>query len=144
MPPTLANSKICYIEMPATDIARSAEFYQRAFGWNIRLQGDGHKAAVPPNRAPSGHGRLVYPQFAPPFPGLLHAPDFRERLICSRQLRLLDFWIEPVSRERSQAAGTEGNGKSRDGTAIEKLRRPRLPSVRHCDASWSRRIEAAR
>ncbi len=32
MPPTLANGKICYIEMPATDIARSAEFYKRVFG----------------------------------------------------------------------------------------------------------------
>lgn len=44
MPPTLANGKICYIEMPATDIARSAEFYQRVFGWNQRQRGDGHTA----------------------------------------------------------------------------------------------------
>jgi predicted enzyme related to lactoylglutathione lyase len=41
MPPTLANGKICYIEMPATDIARSAEFYKSVFGWNIRKRGDG-------------------------------------------------------------------------------------------------------
>jgi predicted enzyme related to lactoylglutathione lyase len=41
MPPTLANGKICYIEMPATDIARSSDFYQRVFGWNIRKRGDG-------------------------------------------------------------------------------------------------------
>jgi predicted enzyme related to lactoylglutathione lyase len=41
MPPTLANGKICYIEMPATDIARSADFYKRIFGWNIRKRGDG-------------------------------------------------------------------------------------------------------
>ncbi len=44
MPPTLANGKICYIEMPATDIARSAEFYKRVFGWKIRKRGDGHIA----------------------------------------------------------------------------------------------------
>ena len=44
MPPTLANGKICYIEMPASDIARSAEFYKRVFGWNIRQRGDGHTA----------------------------------------------------------------------------------------------------
>src|SRR5579859_1316132 len=31
-----ANGKVCYIEMPATDIARSADFYKRVFGWNIR------------------------------------------------------------------------------------------------------------
>ena len=44
MPPTFANGKICYIEMPATDIARSSEFYQKVFGWNIRQRGDGHTA----------------------------------------------------------------------------------------------------
>ena len=44
MPPTLANGKICYIEMPATDIARSAEFYKRVFGWHIRRRGDGSTA----------------------------------------------------------------------------------------------------
>ena len=30
--------------MPATDVERSAEFYQRVFGWNIRKRGDGHTA----------------------------------------------------------------------------------------------------
>lgn len=44
MPPTLANGKICYIEMPTADIARSSEFYQRVFGWNIRKRGDGNVA----------------------------------------------------------------------------------------------------
>ena len=44
MPPTVANGKICYIEMPATDVTRSAEFYKRVFGWNIRQRGDGHTA----------------------------------------------------------------------------------------------------
>ncbi len=41
MAPTFANGKICYIEIPATDIARSAEFYKRAFGWRIRQRSDG-------------------------------------------------------------------------------------------------------
>jgi predicted enzyme related to lactoylglutathione lyase len=41
MPPTFANGKICYIEMPANDIARSADFYKGVFGWNIRKRGDG-------------------------------------------------------------------------------------------------------
>ncbi|HYU47197.1 MAG TPA: VOC family protein [Terriglobales bacterium] len=44
MPPTFANGKICYLEMPATDIARSSDFYQRVFGWNIRKRGDGSTA----------------------------------------------------------------------------------------------------
>jgi uncharacterized protein len=40
MPPTLANGKICYIEFPSTDVARSAGFYKRVFGWNIRERGN--------------------------------------------------------------------------------------------------------
>jgi predicted enzyme related to lactoylglutathione lyase len=42
--PTFANGKICYIEIPASDIARSADFYQRVFGWQIRKRGDGSTA----------------------------------------------------------------------------------------------------
>jgi predicted enzyme related to lactoylglutathione lyase len=41
MPPTLGNGKICYVEMPATNVAQSAEFYRQVFGWNIRTRGDG-------------------------------------------------------------------------------------------------------
>jgi uncharacterized protein len=44
MPPTFGNGKICYIEIPATDIARSADFYQRVFGWSVRRRGDGSTA----------------------------------------------------------------------------------------------------
>jgi predicted enzyme related to lactoylglutathione lyase len=41
MPPTYGNGKICYVEIPALDIARSAEFYANAFGWQTRKRGDG-------------------------------------------------------------------------------------------------------
>ena len=44
MPPTLANGKICYIEIPATDITRSSDSYSRIFGWQLRQRGDGHIA----------------------------------------------------------------------------------------------------
>src|ERR1700757_501940 len=44
MPPTLGNGKICYLEIPSTDIAQSADFYKRVFGWNIRQRGDGSTA----------------------------------------------------------------------------------------------------
>jgi predicted enzyme related to lactoylglutathione lyase len=44
VPPTLANGKICYMEIPTTDIERAADFYKRVFGWNIRQRGDGHTA----------------------------------------------------------------------------------------------------
>jgi len=41
MPPTLRNGKICYVEIPALDIRRSAEFYEKVFGWKTRQRGDG-------------------------------------------------------------------------------------------------------
>jgi predicted enzyme related to lactoylglutathione lyase len=44
MPPTLRNGKICYIEIPATDVSRSADFYGKVFGWKIRQRGDGATA----------------------------------------------------------------------------------------------------
>ncbi|HWF71868.1 MAG TPA: VOC family protein [Solirubrobacteraceae bacterium] len=40
-PPTLATGKICYIEIPATDLDGSVAFYREAFGWHIRRRGDG-------------------------------------------------------------------------------------------------------
>ena len=39
--PTYGNGKICYIELPATDINVSASFYKNVFGWNIRDRSDG-------------------------------------------------------------------------------------------------------
>ena len=44
MPPTLRNGKICYIEIPAIDIPRSAKFYETVFGWKTRRRGDGQIA----------------------------------------------------------------------------------------------------
>ncbi|HSE34225.1 MAG TPA: VOC family protein [Pyrinomonadaceae bacterium] len=41
MPPTTGNGKICYLEIPGTDIARSVEFYEKVFGWHTRRRGDG-------------------------------------------------------------------------------------------------------
>jgi uncharacterized protein len=42
--PTLANGKICYVEIPASDVSRSALFYREVFGWAIRGRGDGSTA----------------------------------------------------------------------------------------------------
>jgi predicted enzyme related to lactoylglutathione lyase len=44
MSPKLGNGKICYLEIPAIDIARSAAFYQNAFGWHTRARGRGQVA----------------------------------------------------------------------------------------------------
>ena len=42
--PTLANGKLCYVEIPAADIGRSAAFYNAVFGWHLRHRTDGHIA----------------------------------------------------------------------------------------------------
>src|SRR5262245_53514008 len=44
MPPKLSNGKICYVEIPSSDIQRSVAFYKDVFGWNVRTRGDGSTA----------------------------------------------------------------------------------------------------
>ena len=69
--PNYRTGKICYIEIPAIDISQSAQFYQRAFGWQIRQRNDGSTAfddtigevsgTWVPGRSPSNvPGLLVY------------------------------------------------------------------------------------
>jgi len=69
MPPTFANVKICYIEMPAADIAGSSDFYQKVFGWNLRKRGDGSVAFDDAEGEVSGTWVLGRPPSAKP--GLL-------------------------------------------------------------------------
>jgi len=40
----MSNGKICYIEIPAVEVDRSARFYEDVFGWKTRRRGDGHLA----------------------------------------------------------------------------------------------------
>ena len=54
MPPTLANGKISYLEIPAIDIQRSADFYAKVFGWKIKKRGDGSTAFDDPTGEVSG------------------------------------------------------------------------------------------
>ena len=63
------NGKICYLEMPATDVAQSATFYSRVFGWNIRKRGDGATAFDDATGQVSGAWVLGRP--ASSIPGLL-------------------------------------------------------------------------
>ncbi len=44
MSPTLANGKICYLELPANDVGQSAAFYTNVFGWVMRKRGNGATA----------------------------------------------------------------------------------------------------
>jgi predicted enzyme related to lactoylglutathione lyase len=67
--PKPTNGKICYIEIPATDIARSADFYKGAFGWQIRKRGDGAMAFDDTTGQVSGTWVLGRPPAAQP--GLL-------------------------------------------------------------------------
>jgi len=41
MAPTMSNGKICYLEIPAIDVARSSRFYATVFGWSLRTRGNG-------------------------------------------------------------------------------------------------------
>jgi len=42
--PNDRTGKICYIEIPASDITESAQFYQQVFGWHTRQRSDGSTA----------------------------------------------------------------------------------------------------
>ena len=69
--PNYRTGKICYLEIPAIDIAKSVQFYQQVFGWHIRQRNDGSTAfddttgevsgTWVPGRPPSNDpGLLVY------------------------------------------------------------------------------------
>ena len=42
--PTYGHGKICYVEFPTNDVARSAAFYESALGWKTRKRGNGSTA----------------------------------------------------------------------------------------------------
>ena len=42
--PNDRTGNICYIEIPASDITESAQFYQQVFGWHTRQLSDGSTA----------------------------------------------------------------------------------------------------
>lgn len=39
--PAYRTGKICYVEIPATEVKASADFYTKAFGWQTRQRADG-------------------------------------------------------------------------------------------------------
>jgi uncharacterized protein len=71
MAPTVSNGKVCYLEIPAADVAASSAFYADVFGWELRRRGDGAVAFddgvgevsgtwVTGRPASTGAGLLVY------------------------------------------------------------------------------------
>jgi predicted enzyme related to lactoylglutathione lyase len=69
MPPSRTHGKVCYLEIPAADIDRSADFYARVFGWNTRQRGDGRLAFDDATGGVSGTWVTGRP--SSPVPGLL-------------------------------------------------------------------------
>ena len=55
MPPTSAKGKICYIEPPAANVQRSADFYRDVSGWSIRRRGGGAPEITARFRDPGGN-----------------------------------------------------------------------------------------
>jgi len=50
----MPNGKICYVEIPAVDVKRSADFYVHVFGWSVRVRDDGSTAFDDTTGAVSG------------------------------------------------------------------------------------------
>ena len=69
MAPTPRHGKICYLEIPTTNIERSVAFYQAVFGWKTRRRGDGAIAFDDASGEVSGAWRTGRP--ASGTPGLL-------------------------------------------------------------------------
>jgi predicted enzyme related to lactoylglutathione lyase len=67
--PPFANGKVAYVEIPAVDIQRSADFYAKVFGWRIKRREDGSTAFEDTSGQVSGTWVVGRP--AQPDPGLL-------------------------------------------------------------------------
>lgn len=69
MPHRKTHGKICYLELPTTDVSRAADFYSKVFGWQSRRRGDGALAFDDTTGQVSGSWVLGRPPAATP--GLL-------------------------------------------------------------------------
>jgi predicted enzyme related to lactoylglutathione lyase len=67
--PTRPHGKVAYIEIPALDIQRSADFYAQVFKWKIGKRGDGSTSFDDPTGEVSG--TWVIGRSATSQPGLL-------------------------------------------------------------------------
>jgi uncharacterized protein len=61
-----AHGKICYVEIPASNIQESADFYAKVFGWQIKKRGDGSTAFDDPIGEVSGTWVLGRPAAGEP------------------------------------------------------------------------------
>ena len=58
-PPVYRTGKICYLEIPATDISEATDFYHQAFGWSIRRDSDGASTSNRASQIPNTPAPLV-------------------------------------------------------------------------------------
>ena len=63
------HGKVCYLEVPASNVAQSAAFYAKVFGWRMRTRGNGTQAFDDTTGAVSGSFVIGRP--ASTTPGLL-------------------------------------------------------------------------
>ncbi len=61
------NGKICYLQIPALDVERSADFYAKVFGWRLRHNSVGHLSFDDTTGAVSGAWVLDRPPSTQPW-----------------------------------------------------------------------------
>ncbi len=143
-PPTLRTGKICYIEIPATDVQQSAEFYKRAFEWQIRQRGDGSTASTTPSARSAARGSSGGPRRPSPdswFTSWLGALPRRSKRSFLQAVRSWSQSI-PTPARLSQRSVTPRvtSSASTSSPAWPKPRRVshRRPSVDHLRHSIAR------
>jgi predicted enzyme related to lactoylglutathione lyase len=98
MSPTLANGKICYLELPAADVGRSADFYSSVFGWRLRKRGDGATAFDDTTGEVSG--AFVAGRSAAAAPGLLvYIMVDSVAAVCDAVVRQGGAIVQPVGAD---------------------------------------------
>lgn len=98
---SLPYPRLCYLEIPATDPRKSAEFYKNVFGWNIR-RGDSHQPSF--DDASSVSGAFVTYLKPAQEPGIL--PSIWVKDIESFVTKIAAHGGEIVERPRPDSPGS--------------------------------------
>ena len=97
---SLPFPRLCYLEIPATDPRKSAEFYKEVFGWNIR-RGDSDRPSFDDPSSVSG-AFVTYLKPAQP-PGIL--PSIWVKDIEAYATKIAAHGGEIVERPRPDEPG---------------------------------------
>ena len=107
----MPDGKICYLEIPATDVGASAEFYTKVFRWTVRVRGDGARAFDDTTGAVSGTWVLGRP------------PSREAGLLAYVMVDDIDRTLENVSAGGGQVV-TQRTALSGGGDAFATFRDP--------------------